>query len=395
VKAWKSRLPVLIDRTDKLSDRVRLRLRKITGFNNPLIITPYLGYGTADKLLVAGRVLEDEGFAPADSADRAWRNLVNMYRRFESDEVPGARVRARFQGIESETITDEEGYFQFTIEPVARLDGNLWQEVELELLKPLSLGQKPVRATAQALVPAPTARIGIISDIDDTVLSSHIGNKLKMILTVILSNARTRKPFEGVAGLYRAFQNGVTGTENNTIFYISNSAWNLYSLLLEFLTLQKIPLGPLLLRDFGDHLFFSKDRDNHKKNNIKIILDSYPQLPFVLIGDSGERDPEIYRDVVKEFPDRVRAIYIRSVNKHPSRLAAIDKLIDEVRPTRSQLVLAPDSEFAAAHAAAEGLISTGALATVRSEKKKDQTAPTQQAWVRSAGTRRQPQSPVV
>jgi len=81
-----------------------------------------------------------------------------------------------------------------------------------------------------------------------------------------------------------------------------------------------------------------------------MILDSFPDLPFVLIGDSGERDPEIYRDIVKEYPARIRAIYIRSINKHPSRLAAIDRLIEEIRHTDSQLVLTPDSEFAAAHA---------------------------------------------
>jgi len=382
MKRWKSRLPALIDRTDKLSDSVRSRLRNITGFNNPLMIIPYLGYGTADKLLFGGRVLEDEGFALARSADGTWRNLVNMYKRFETDEVPGARVRARFQGIRSEVTTDDEGYFNFEIQPVRGLDSNQWQEVELELLDPPSPKQHPVRATAQVLVPSANARFGIISDIDDTVISSNVSNKLKMILTVILSNEHTRKPFEGVAGLYRALQSGVTGGENNPIFYVSNSAWNLYTVLLEFLNLQKLPLGPLLLRDFGDHVLFSKDPESHKKSNIKMILDSFPHLPFVLIGDSGERDPEIYRDVVNEYPARIRAIYIRSINKHPSRLAAVDKLIEEVRHTASQLVLTPDSEFAAAHAAAEGLISTGGLAAVRSEKKKDQTAPTQQALTR-------------
>jgi phosphatidate phosphatase APP1 len=262
------------------------------------------------------------------------------------------------------------------------LDSNQWQQVELELLDPPALAGHSVRATAQVLVPSATARFGIISDIDDTVISTNVGNKLKMILTVILSNAHTRKPFEGVAGLYRALQSGASGGEDNPIFYVSNSAWNLYTMLLEFLKLQTIPLGPVLLRDFGDHLLFSKDPESHKKSNIKMILDSFPHLRFVLIGDSGERDPEIYRDVVKEYPTRIRAIYIRSINKHSSRLAAIDQLIEEVRHTGSQLVLAPDSEFAAAHAAAEGLISTKGLAAVRSEKKKDQTAPTQQALTR-------------
>ena len=382
MKGWKARLPGLLDRTDKWSDSVRSRLRKITGFSDPLIIIPYLGYGSAKTLLVAGRVLEDRGFTPSSSADRTWRNLVNMYKRFETDEVPGAQIRARFQGFESQATADNEGYFHFELEPVRPLDPRPWQHVELELLRPPPRGKHPVRATARVLVPAASARFGIISDIDDTVISSHVGNKLKMILTVILSNEHTRKPFEGVAGLYRALQRGMTGGENNPIFYVSNSAWNLYTLLLEFFNLQKIPLGPLLLRDFGDHLLFDKERESHKKNHIRRILDLFPHLPFVLIGDSGERDPEIYRDLVKEYADRIRAVYIRSIDKRPSRLAAIDKLIAEVRQTASQLVLAPDSEFAAAHAAAEGLISTAGLAAVRSAKKKDQVAPTQRALTR-------------
>jgi phosphatidate phosphatase APP1 len=386
MKALKARLPTLINRADKLSDTVRLRLRKITGFSKPLMIIPYLGYGTADKLLFSGRVLEDEKFTPASSADRTWRNLINMYKRFETDEVPDVRIRARFQGSESGGVTDEEGYFSFALQPAGRLDAHQWQEVELELLDPPALEEHSVRATARVLVPPATARFGIISDIDDTVISSNVGNKLKMILTVLLSNAHTRKPFEGVAGLYRALHKGLTGGEDNPIFYVSNSAWNLYPVLLEFLKLQTIPLGPVLLRDFGDHLFFSKDPDSHKKSNIKKLLDSFPHLPFVLIGDSGERDPEIYRDVVKEYPSRIRAIYIRSINKHPARLAAIDNLIKEVRHTGSQLVLAPDSEFAAAHAAAEGMISTKGLAGVRSAKKQDRSAPTQQALARVNGT---------
>jgi len=382
MKDWKSRLPDLIDRTDKLSDSVRSRLKKITGFNDPLIIIPYLGYGTADKLSFGGRILEDEGFTPATSADRTWRNLINMYKRFETDEVPGVRIRARFQGIESEVITDHEGYFSFEIQPVQNLNSHPWQEVELELLDPPSPKERPVRATARVLVPSAAAKFGIISDIDDTVISSNVLNKLKMILTVILSNEHTRKPFEGVAALYRALQEGASGGEDNPIFYVSNSPWNLYTPLLEFLNVQKIPLGPLLLRDFGDHVLFAEDPMGHKKRNIKMILDSFPHLSFVLIGDSGESDPEIYRDVVKEYPTRIRAVYIRSIDGRPARLAAIDKLIEEIRHTGSQLVLTPDSEFAAAHAAAEGLISTALLASVRSEKRKDQTAPTQQALSR-------------
>jgi phosphatidate phosphatase APP1 len=376
---WKMRAQSLVGRMDDLSDSLRSRLRKRTGYNYPLIIIPYIGYGTPEKLLLSGRVLEDEGFIPPGETDNVWQNLVNMYRRFETDEVPGARIRAVFQGIESEVVTDHEGYFHLEINPVRPLDTGPWHEVELELLDPPSRNGQRIFSTAQVLVPSTKATIGIISDVDDTVISTNVPNKLKMMLTVTLLNEHTRKPFEGVAAFYRALQKGRSGNEDNPIFYVSSSPWNLYLLILEFFRVQEIPIGPLFLKDFGDHLLFSShDHHTHKTTHIKKILDTFPQFPFVLIGDSGEQDPEIYRDIVKDHPQRVRVVYIRSVNRHRSRITAIDQLIEEVRETACQLVLASDSEFAAAHAAAEGLISTSELSRIRAEKKNGKNTPTEE-----------------
>jgi phosphatidate phosphatase APP1 len=372
---WKARAQALIDRWDNLSDSLRSRLRKITGFEYPLMLMPYLGYGTPEKLLLSGRVLEDEGLFRADDSDYTWQNLVNMYRRFETDEVPAARIRALFQGVQKEVVTDQEGYYSLEINPIKPVEPQPWHEVELELLDPPSKDGQRILSTAHVLVPATTATIGIISDVDDTIISTNVPNKLKMILTVTLFNEQTRKPLEGVAALYRALHKGKSGREQNPLFYVSNSPWNLYTLLLEFLKVQEIPVGPLFLRDFGNHMLFSShDAHRHKTSNIKNILDTYPHLPFVLVGDSGEQDPEIYSQIVKEYPTRVRVIYIRSVNQDPSRIAAIDKLIEEVGETPCQLVLTSDSEFAAAHAAAAGLISSAELQAIRSEMKKGKGA---------------------
>jgi phosphatidate phosphatase APP1 len=100
-------------------------------------------------------------------------------------------------------------------------------------------------------------------------------------------------------------------------------------------------------------------------------LSFYPGMQFVLIGDSGEKDPEIYAEIVRRHPQAVRMIYIRNVNPDPARIEALDRLIEEVSSTGIQLVLAPDSVFAASHAAAEGLIKVDRLAAVRSDKKDD------------------------
>ena len=370
---WKSKIHSIILKVDDLSDSLRARIKKITGLNNPLIIHAYSGHGTANEVMLNGRVLEDEGFIPSEDANTNWDNLINMYKRFETDEVPGARLRARFSNLEQEATADQEGYFSFVFSPSNHPDTRLWQEVDLELLEPLTRDGQSVRATGRIMIPPATAKFGVISDIDDTVILSNVTNKLKLILTVTLLNERTRMPFKGVAAFYRALQEGASGNENNPIFYVSKSPWNLYTLLVEFFKIHGIPKGPLFLRDLGSNQ--PSPKDNHKMSSIEMILNRYPHLPFILIGDSGEQDPEIYRDVVRAFPDRIRAIYIRSVNPEPSRIAAIDKLIEEVRETRSQLILAPDTEFAAAHAAAEGIISTDALADIRSEKQIDKSAP--------------------
>jgi phosphatidate phosphatase APP1 len=152
-----------------------------------------------------------------------------------------------------------------------------------------------------------------------------------------------------VAAFYRALHAGV-----NPMFYVSKSPWNLYLPLVELMQAEAIPLGPLLLRDFGLHL--ARRKEEHKLTQIGRILATYDRLRFVLIGDSGERDPEVYSEIVRRHPGRVRAIYIRAIDPDATRTAAIEELAAQVRKSDCQLVLAPDTAYAAVHAAAEGLI---------------------------------------
>ena len=121
----------------------------------------------------------------------------------------------------------------------------------------------------------------------------------------------------------------------------------------------------MLLRDFG----FRAEKE-HKRKAIEDILQTYPTMKFVLSGDSGEQDPEIYADILHRFPDRVLAIYIRSVNME--RISEIEHLAAEVAKTGCQLILAPEADTAAAHAAAEGLIQASDLRAVRSERVSDE-----------------------
>jgi phosphatidate phosphatase APP1 len=324
---------------------------------DPVILLPYLGYGTSEELALCGRVLQDEGFRPAKESDRGWHNLIALLKRLESDEIPRARVRAIYGDRSVETVSDSEGYFRVELEASGFSPG--WHEIQLELQHP------KVAATGMVLVPSPDAEFGVISDLDDTVIQSDVTRKLRMMVKLALSNSHTRKPFPGVAAFYRALHRG-----HNPFFYVSKSPHNLYAPLVDFLQRQQLPAGPLLLRDYGLRM-----RKDHKARAIEDILCTYPALRFLLIGDSGEQDPEIYTAILNRFPERIRVIYIRSVDRSPARLKAIEKLVDKVASTGCQLVLAADSEFAAAHAAAEGLIPAAELARVRVDKTADRSAP--------------------
>jgi phosphatidate phosphatase APP1 len=355
-------------RADGLSDAAKHRVRRLLGYEGRIHVESYLGYGTPEMLLVRGRVLADKGGRPPDAGDTLLENVVEAYRRFETDEVPHARVRLRFMGMEVEAQADDEGYFRCELRPGRPLPEGLWHEVQAELVDPPS---QDGSATVRVLVPPADSSFGIISDIDDTVIRTHVREPLKMLVATLLRNAHQRIPFEGASAFYSALHAGASGRQRNPLFHLSNSPWNLYRALEEFLRFNGLPEAPLLLRDFGDHTLFDRTREiDGKETRIRELLALYPDMRFVLIGDSAEQDPEIYSRIVASAPDRVRAIYIRSVDRSPQRLAAIARLTGEVARTNCQLVLAHDSLAAAAHAAGENLISAEALARVAAEMEK-------------------------
>lgn len=349
------------------------RVGRSLGQGRQMMIVPYASFGNMHRLLVRGRVLEVENYRTQAATDSRWSNLMELYKRLESDEVAGAKVIARFQGQEFRTVSDAGGYISLEMELARPLESGGWVNVELELDEPVGRGATIVTATAEVLVPPASARFGVISDIDDTVLWTNVTNKLNMMRMLARSNAHTRKPFKGVGAFYRALHAGAGGNERNPIFYVSSSPWHLYGPLTEFFRLQGIPHGPLLLKELGVRQVFGEGRHHtHKLDKIERILRFYPDMKFVLMGDSGEQDPELYAEAVRRFPQSIRVIYIRNVNPDPARIDAIDKLVEEVSATGAQLMLTPDSVAAATHAAAEGLIDVAAVAAVRSDKREDE-----------------------
>jgi phosphatidate phosphatase APP1 len=367
---WRARLLTLAAGLEGKIDAAMSRRADRKGRRDPLVIHAYRGYGTAARVRVRGRVLEDEGIPPAGERDSSWRNVLNTLRRFESDEVPGARVRIRIAGAVQELVTDAEGYFDTWIAPRQALPADkLWHEVALDLLAPRDPVHASPMAIGRVLIPPATAKLGVISDLDDTVVQTGATDARALLRSVFLTNARTRLPFPGVASLYRALQEGAGEGQNNPVFYVSSSPWNLHDVLSEFLALREIPEGPIMLRDWGlsENELLPTSHGSHKIEAIRSIVELYPTLPFILIGDSGQEDPEIYREIVARYPSRIQAIYIRNVTPDPKRAERIRALAREVSEARSELLLAKDSGEVATHALDRGWIDGAALERILAE----------------------------
>jgi phosphatidate phosphatase APP1 len=295
-----------------------------------------------------------------------------MYRRFESDEVPHAQLRVGFQDKSYDATTDSEGYFTVNLFTEAPLNWeDMWYEVDVELTgAPVQISSS-IKNIAHVLVPPIDAEYGIISDIDDTIVKTTATDLLAMAKNTFFHNAYTRLPFAGVSEFYKSLQLGRNGKRNNPFFYVSSSPWNLYDLLIDFMDVNDIPEGPLLLRDFGlDKNKESADHMGHKFKEIQNILLAYPHLNFVLIGDSGQEDPAIYKEIVKNFPGRILAIYIRDVQLADREKIAI-KISEQLAGDKVEMVIVDNTVEAAEHAAKAGLIYSDTIPSISSDMKQD------------------------
>lgn len=359
---------------EELIDGSRRALSRKLGTNQVGHLESYGGYSDLHGTHLLGRVLEKAPEGGPMDHDGIWQNLANTFRRWESDEVPGAEVRLSFEGHEATTLSDEEGYYQTTL-PRAGEQATLWSRARAHSLS----GSSEIATDHEVLVVPRSAAFGVISDLDDTVIHSGITSILLAAKLTFLENSRTRKPLDGVSEFYTALQQGNGTVPSNPIFYVSSSPWNLHGLLADFMALNRIPKGPMLLRDLGlDRTKFLKERGHgHKLEKALRLLAGFPELPFVLIGDSGQEDASIYARLCELHPDRIKAVYIRDVDpgQETGRDAAVLRSAAKVEALGIPMVLARDSNAMALHAGRMGLIPEMAVPEVAEDVREDKSLP--------------------
>lgn len=352
---------------------MKLWLGKKLGLIRSVMIMPYQGFGNEKEIFFLGRVLRDRGIGISKLEDSRWHNFKKMYKRFMTWEIAKAEVQASYNGVNQLATTDEEGYFEFRMQiPASIVSQNPWQKIRLELLSDVIKNQEPTIVFNEVFVPSEQVEFGVISDIDDTIVPTGATRLWEMIKTTFLGNAQTRIPFPGVAAFYQALSKGLIGKENNPFFYVSSSPWNLYDFLQELMEIHHLPKGPLMLRDIGlsrEHLI-AGSHIAHKLIQIERIFSIIQEIPFILIGDSGQHDAEIYLQVIKDFPGRVKMVYIRDVDpaKHEKAL----KIGEEIAKLGVEMMLVSDTIEAALHAVSKGWIVEDDIADIVVKKKQDE-----------------------
>ena len=341
------------------------RLKKTFGVYKNIdnvLITPYRSYGTHHHLYLLGRALDDVPLKIVEDQN-LFTNLKNAYKQFDSFEIRNAKIKVKVgEKIELEGKTNGEGYYLFDEKTAIDLSHLVneegWLTTEIYYGNELSSKTNLVNDHFQGelLIPEKEAEYGIISDIDDTIMHTGVTSFLKwrLLKNSLLTNAYDRIPLKGASELYQKLHLGKSGENKNPIFYLSNSPWNLYQYLKLFLDFNKFPKGPILLRNFRGPFDRSlKPEKPHKQKEIINILKTYPDLNFILIGDSGEHDASIYTEIAEKYPERILAIYLRSV-KHKKSMRRVHGVIDAFESV--PVLMVENSIDAEAHARENGFI---------------------------------------
>ena len=348
---------------------IKVYMKQKAGWLGVPKIVPYRGYGSQTDIYIHGTVIEDKGLSKPVEGNSIWQNILAMVKRFSGDEIPGVNVRANFLGKDQVKETDDGGFFEFHFNikdlSVQQFKSG-WYPVSLELLDQVVEDQPRIVATGEVRIVSSEQKRIIVSDIDDTVLISYSTQTLRKLRLMLFKNALTRLPFEGISFFYHALERGEDRNASCPFFYVSSSEWNLYDLLEDFFEHHQIPKGVYMLRRLESSIYkfwkSGQGSHEHKYHKIKFLLNMFEKQKFILIGDSGQKDSQIYKRLALEFPGRVEAIYIRKIGSgiHFENIEQLNSSLEKVSTMYLQV---ENTMEAAKHAAKNGFIDESFLFT--------------------------------
>ena len=269
-------------------------------------VAPFPGYAGVDWVRVLGRVLIAPP-APQRASNEFER--VRGWRSFAAVPIGYSQVRITIAGVTHEVVADRGG----VIDTV--LSGRLapgWQTLTMSVE-----GGEPVET--RVFVVGPDVRFGIVSDIDDTVMVTALPRPLLAAWNSFVVDEHARQPVPGMAVLMERLVRDRPGTP---VVYLSTGAWNIAPTLIRFLRRHLFPPGAILLTDWGPtHDRWFRSGKEHKLSNLRRLAAEFPDVKWLLIGDDGQHDDEIYTNFTSEHPDSVVGVAIRRLSPAEAVLA--------------------------------------------------------------------------
>ncbi|MDN5796399.1 MAG: DUF2183 domain-containing protein [Intrasporangium sp.] len=290
---------------DTLDSQVERVLRG-RGWGNRVIT--HIGYGSTTFVRVLARVIlgrEQDG-APAGERDAAAAlrppPSARGWRAFVTAPAIGAPVSVTIGDRVVYGRSDRGGHVDFVAHDHGLEPG--WRQVLVR-----AEGGEPV--PADVFIVGDDVEFGIVSDIDDTVITTMLPRPMLAAWNTFVRRGQARRAVSGMAPLYRSLLAEHPGAP---IVFVSTGAWNATGALTRFLAGSGYPLGPLLMTDWGPtNTGWFRSGQQHKRESLSRLARDFPKIRWMLFGDDGQHDPELYADFARMQPDKVAAVCIREL----------------------------------------------------------------------------------
>lgn len=287
--------------------RIEDRLKKVV---NKLLarrhwqeaVRPYTGYGTSDQIRVLARVVlhppKQLGIVQAASTmmyRRGWRNFIEMSK-------VDAHVTIRIGETSIPVRADRGGYIDVRVKNPGLEPG--WHFVTIE-------GSSGASAVAPVQIIGDDVTFGIVSDIDDTILSTWLPRPM---LAAWNSFVLTEQARQAVPGMARWYQQLLAEHPGAPVIFVSTGAFNTYPMIRRFQQRHGIPPGAMLLTDWGPtNTGWFRSGADHKRAALRELARDLPNIRWLLVGDDGQHDPELYAEFAALQPAHVLARAIREL----------------------------------------------------------------------------------
>jgi phosphatidate phosphatase APP1 len=286
----------------------------------------YRGYANKKELVVFGHIVKKFPSGDRKYTRSGFRYARTILELFSIKTIPFLKVTLRVGNLTAETRAEEDGYFRFQV-PFEEAMPSGWHTYEVSIDDEINGRKYKASSKEEFFLPYKTS-YGLISDIDDTFLISHSRRSFRKLFVLLSKNVQARKPFDDVVKHYQLLSVASRThpqKESNIFFYVSSSEWNLYDMIVRFAELNGLPKAILKLKKIksglDDFVMTGTGSHLHKLRKIHNIINFYPELQFILLGDDSQKDPEIYEEICRTFPANIRAVYIRQTRKRPKPMA--------------------------------------------------------------------------